>query len=419
VGHQWLAQAAYEVDGVAYDDLLGKDEAHWSYLLDSDGSFFYGADWRDNGDGTFTAARVKEAYSALDLYLLGFRPKEKVPPLLLLRNPAVDTTAINREGEIVATTGTTDVHVDQLIEDMGPRRPDSVHSQKEFRLGFVFLTKPGTEPSPEDLEAVEQVRRAFGAQFFALTHGVAWADTTLVETPGGRALRSRTSRGRSPGSPRSRVSTARGRTRRRRARGHGGRRGRSRRRRRTPPGSGASPGCSRPPESLDFQARPERARDPTHSLERMARIAATPSQNADGGFGAAPTSRATPRHRARHAGAAALERRGRRSPLVVSALARWPIPTAAGPQSRDARLRPWRPRRSFWRSSTGATRREPRRSRHPASRRCWRARTPTGASAAARARPTRRRSRWTSCSGRAARARRPTRPPRGWRPASS
>jgi hypothetical protein len=32
---------------------------------------------------------------------------------------------------------------------------------------------------------VEQVRRAFGAHFFALTHGVAWADTTLVETPAG------------------------------------------------------------------------------------------------------------------------------------------------------------------------------------------------------------------------------------------
>ena len=67
MGHQWLAYARYKADGVQYDDLLGKDESHWSYLLDSDASFLYGADWHDNGDGTFTAAHVKRRYSALDL----------------------------------------------------------------------------------------------------------------------------------------------------------------------------------------------------------------------------------------------------------------------------------------------------------------------------------------------------------------
>jgi subtilase family serine protease len=183
VGHQWLAEAKYKEGELERTDLLGADGNHWSYLLDSDASLFYGADWRDNGDGTFTAAHVKERYSALDLYLMGLLPREKVPPLRLLRNPAVDTTRINREGEVVTATGTTEVLVDQLIAAMGPRIPDWRHSQKEFRLGFVFLTKPGTEPSEEDLAAVERVRRAFGAHFFALTHGVAWADTTLVETP--------------------------------------------------------------------------------------------------------------------------------------------------------------------------------------------------------------------------------------------
>ena len=73
--------------------------------------------------------------------------------------------------------------VQQLVDAMGPRRPDYLHSQKEFRLGFVFLTTPGTEPSAEDLEAVERVRQAFGAHFFALTDGVGWADTTLASPP--------------------------------------------------------------------------------------------------------------------------------------------------------------------------------------------------------------------------------------------
>jgi subtilase family serine protease/flagellar hook assembly protein FlgD len=184
VGHQWLAQVRYLDGGVVSDALLGKDEAHWSYLLDSDASVMYGADWRDRGDGTFAAARVKEQYSALDLYLMGFLPPEKVPPFTLLQSPGVHRHLINRVGAVVAATPAT-VTIEQVVAANGPRVPDATHSQKEFRLGFVFLAAPGTEPTPEDLEAVERVRRAFGAHFFALTHGVAWADTSLGVRPPG------------------------------------------------------------------------------------------------------------------------------------------------------------------------------------------------------------------------------------------
>ncbi|HEX9187648.1 MAG TPA: CARDB domain-containing protein, partial [Vicinamibacteria bacterium] len=179
MGHQWLAEARYRKDGVVFDDLLGADEMHWSYLLDSDGSFLYGADWRDNEDGTFTAAAVRERFSSLDLYLMGLLPPEKLAPLTLLRNPEVDRHRINAEGDVVTAGGTTTILGEDVVAAMGPRRPDHAHSQKEFRLGFVFLTRPGTEPSLDDLEAVERVRRAFGAHFFALTNGAGWADTSL------------------------------------------------------------------------------------------------------------------------------------------------------------------------------------------------------------------------------------------------
>lgn len=182
VGHQWLAEARYRVGDTVFDDLLGHDQVHWSYLLDSDASYLYGARWRENGDGSFTATQVGERFSALDLYLMGLRSQDKVPPLRLLRNPDVDRTHVNREGDEVTAAEVSVIPIQQLIDAMGPRRPDSLHSQKEFRLGFVFLTAPGTEPTAEDLEAVERVRRAFGAHFFALTNGVAWADTTLGGT---------------------------------------------------------------------------------------------------------------------------------------------------------------------------------------------------------------------------------------------
>jgi subtilase family serine protease/flagellar hook assembly protein FlgD len=184
MGHQWLARVRYLDGDVVSDALLGADESHWSYLLDSDASVMYGADWRSRGDGTFAAARVQEQYSALDRYLMGFLPPEKVPPFTLLRSSGVDRHLITREGDVVAATPTT-VTIEQIVAANGPRVPDATHSQKEFRLGFVFLTAPGTEPTSEDLEAVERVRRAFGAHFFALTHGAAWADTSLGVGPPG------------------------------------------------------------------------------------------------------------------------------------------------------------------------------------------------------------------------------------------
>ena len=183
VGHQWLAEARYKIGDTVFGDLLGADAAHWSYLLDSDGSFLYGADWQPAGDGTWSAARVRERYSALDLYLMGLLSPEQVPPLTLLRNPDVDPRRVNEEGESVVAGETATILIDQVVAALGPRRPDHRHSQKELRLGFVFLTRPGTDPSPEDLAAVERVRRAFGAHFFALTHGVGWADTRLGAGP--------------------------------------------------------------------------------------------------------------------------------------------------------------------------------------------------------------------------------------------
>jgi len=183
VAHQWLAEVGYKnAAGDVSHDLLGLDGVHWSYLLDSDGSVMYGSDWRDNGDGTFTAVRTRDRYSPLDRYLMGLLEPARVPPFSLLRNPAVNPNQFPADDAVVAATPES-VTIGQVIAAEGPRLPDSAHSQKEFRVGFVFLTSPGTEPAAEDLQAVETVRRAFAAQFFALTHGVALADTTLVETP--------------------------------------------------------------------------------------------------------------------------------------------------------------------------------------------------------------------------------------------
>lgn len=183
VAHQWLARVRYrDASGAASAALLGKDGSHWSYLLDSDASVMYGSDWTHQGDGSFAATRVDQAYSALDLYLMGFLDPAKVGPFVLLRNPAIDTSQPPHEGDRVEAALET-VTISQVIAAEGERSPSFLESQKAFRVGFVFLTAPGVEPDPADLEAVDFVRRAFPSHFFALTRGVAIADTTLAEAP--------------------------------------------------------------------------------------------------------------------------------------------------------------------------------------------------------------------------------------------
>ena len=57
--HQWAAAVRFKnSDGSLNEGLLGKDNSHWSYLLDSNASVEYGAKWRDNGDGSLDPKRT-------------------------------------------------------------------------------------------------------------------------------------------------------------------------------------------------------------------------------------------------------------------------------------------------------------------------------------------------------------------------
>ncbi len=65
--HRWVAHPKYLKNGVPSDDLLGRDEAHWNFFLDSDASVMYGSDWQLGADGQFEAVDVRHRLSPLDL----------------------------------------------------------------------------------------------------------------------------------------------------------------------------------------------------------------------------------------------------------------------------------------------------------------------------------------------------------------
>ena len=181
--HRWASHVKFrDWNGQISSALLGKDGSHWSYLLETHGSVLYGASWRDNGDGSFTATETESTFSPLDLYLAGLIDKTKVPPFFLIEAPDIDANALPPP---VGTTirGTKRiVTIDDIIAAEGPRIPSADISQKTFRFGFIYLVRPGEVINPADLDVVVQARRQVGLRYNALTHGLGTANV-FAEPP--------------------------------------------------------------------------------------------------------------------------------------------------------------------------------------------------------------------------------------------
>ncbi len=170
--HQFAAYVKYrKPDGSIASDLLGRDGAHWSYLLDTSASVLYGSKWRDNGDGTFTATATMDNYSPLDLYLMGLLKKEEVPPFFLIDAPGIDPTQIPLLGATVRGTRRM-VTIDDIIAVEGPRFPDASQSQKDFRLTFIYAVRPGQAVTEVEITAMNNIRQAIATRFSVLTGGV-------------------------------------------------------------------------------------------------------------------------------------------------------------------------------------------------------------------------------------------------------
>lgn len=182
--HQWGVRVRFrQADGTISQALLGRDNSHWSYLLDSNGSVEYGADWRDNGDGTFTSVATRKFFSPLDLYLMGFYKPNEVPPLTLIENPAIDKTQLPEENVTISGTKRT-ITIDDIIAAEGPRVPAADVAQKEFRIAFVLLTGPNEPVTDAQIAALNNIRTALTTRFSILTAGRAVAQVYPEAMPG-------------------------------------------------------------------------------------------------------------------------------------------------------------------------------------------------------------------------------------------
>jgi hypothetical protein len=192
LGHKWLAYVRFNANHETKDDLLGRENAHWSFLADTrsntDGSFsslMEGNAWRDSGAGTFTTIESAVNYfTPLDQYLMGLRSADEVADLSYLVTDADLKEILNEKSPIsgfstsaVART----VSVAQIIDHEGPRIPDAINSPKQFRVAFILLTEPGLPPSADALQRISRYRDSLVRYFSAATGGRGSLDASLKD----------------------------------------------------------------------------------------------------------------------------------------------------------------------------------------------------------------------------------------------
>jgi hypothetical protein len=178
-GHRWLAEARFRDKNGNSTELLGRDEVHWSFFLDTDGSFLEGNDIEPQADGTFRTSGSGLRYSPFDQYLMGLREAREVPPFFFVRAPVGGPSDDGRAPLTGVPFGGTrvDVTIDDVIAAVGPRQPADSRWARPFRQAYVYVAVGVFDPAV--LPKVETIREAFPAFFFAGTEGRGSVDTRL------------------------------------------------------------------------------------------------------------------------------------------------------------------------------------------------------------------------------------------------
>ncbi len=179
-GHRWLAHTLALVDGIKTEDMLGRQDSHWNFYMDSDASLLEGNDIRDNNDGTFTTIGAVSTYSKLDRYLMGLVGPNVVPPLFFVRPATAQDKGRAPQSSVTFSGNRININMEQILQANGPRIPNATASQKHFKQAWILLIR-SEQPENGFVERLDKIRIAFEPFFFEQTgnHGI--IDTTLSQ----------------------------------------------------------------------------------------------------------------------------------------------------------------------------------------------------------------------------------------------
>ena len=183
-GHRWLAfmsflDANHQISNV----WLGRDQAHWSFFMNSDASVMEGNQIQDLGGGAFKTTAAVQRYSKLDQYAMGLLSDADVPPTFYVANPTnvvPSVTSVSAPRVGVTFNGTRrDVLIQDVIGAIGPRQPAAAQSPRVHRQGFIYLVSAGQAVDQSIAAKVDRFRLAWTAFFTQATDGLMRAETRL------------------------------------------------------------------------------------------------------------------------------------------------------------------------------------------------------------------------------------------------
>jgi hypothetical protein len=184
-GHRWLAFLQFrDASRNASSALLGRDRAHWSFFMDSDGSVMEGNDIEDLGGGSFrTTDEAVTRYSRLDQYAMGLIGDRDVPDFFYVESPTnvqPSRRATDDPESGVTFNGTKRVvRISDVIDVMGSRSPSYRDSPRVHRQAFIYVISAGREVDAGQVSKIDGFRRAWASFFSAATERRMRAETRL------------------------------------------------------------------------------------------------------------------------------------------------------------------------------------------------------------------------------------------------
>jgi hypothetical protein len=183
-GHLFLAFASVrDPNDPNARPMLGRQLAHWSFLFNSEASFLEGNRIRDDGPNAtprFTTVATVQGYAPLDQYLMGFRAPEEVPPTFLVTDsPNVSSGSRSPQVGVGFDGNRRDIAIQEVIDAVGRRTPDSTVSQRRFRFAFLLIVPAGQTPRADQIAQLETYRSLFEGFYQHAASDRATAEATL------------------------------------------------------------------------------------------------------------------------------------------------------------------------------------------------------------------------------------------------
>jgi hypothetical protein len=183
-GHRWLAFLKFrDANNRTSMALLGRDQAHWSFFMDTDASVMEGNDIEDLGGGSFRTKDAVKRYSLLDQYAMGLVSDSQVPDFFYVESPV--NVQPPREADSDPDIGVTFngtkrvVSIEDVIAAMGRRSPSSSSSPRVHRQAFVYVVANGTTLDNAQVSKLDGIRKAWVGFFNQATSKRMRAQTTL------------------------------------------------------------------------------------------------------------------------------------------------------------------------------------------------------------------------------------------------